>query len=801
MTAAAAEHLAHLLAVQSVQLAAVVPAVALLVATLLRRRPHLAYALWLVALAKCLVPPVWSSPTGLFSWAAAERPVPAHISPLPSDTPVIPPPVATVHAAVASPSPSNAASAEPSIVADRRPFPWPAVIVATWLTGSAAVLTATLLASAQLGRRLRASAVPLPADLDAMAEEIRRKLGLRRRVRLALTDADLGPALVGTWRPTVVLPARLLSAAPTDLRAVLAHELSHLRRGDAAVAAVQRLAVALWWFHPLVWLMSTRLTAAREQCCDEEAVAGLALDPLAYAQTLIDVVRHRRRALALSLCPGVHALRLTTTRLRRLMSDGAQFRRRPPPAAWAAGALAAALVLPGAGPTSRPASVTADGPATDGRTATATMTPAASPARALAASGRPLTLHGSVCVKGTHRPVAYAAVTIEWIRHFDSTDESSTGAYPPVQAKTDLQGSYELTIPADRAADPDLSISAAVDHAGFGHVCDFDCVRPIDAAGPRTGPTALDLELDPCEGVTGIVLGPDGRPRRHVPVAAASPSLEFAGYTDHTLTDDAGAFRLQVAVGEPVRLLVDPADLAARPVDLGLGRRAGTISLLSGTPVVGQVVDGQGVPLSDVTVVVSDLLDPPKPSSLGYCIRTATTNGQGRFVIAPVAPGRYSIGVSHLSAVDEGRRPAAAEAIRRMLPVTVLVGDGGARVRFEPLPVVRVAIRVATDGGQPAPAPAFVICGKAGGGGVTEHTHAGANGTAEATVPVGVQEATLCMPITLLERNTLSARYRFGDGPIHTSSGAVPLGTLGHDVIDLIVIQPHVAATLPAEQR
>jgi beta-lactamase regulating signal transducer with metallopeptidase domain len=71
MTAAAAEHFAHLLAVQSVQLAAVVAAVALLVATLLRRRPHLAYALWLVALAKCLVPPVWSSPTGLFSWAAA----------------------------------------------------------------------------------------------------------------------------------------------------------------------------------------------------------------------------------------------------------------------------------------------------------------------------------------------------------------------------------------------------------------------------------------------------------------------------------------------------------------------------------------------------------------------------------------------------------------------------------------------------------------------------------------------------------------------------------------------------------
>ena len=33
-----------------------------------RRRPHLAYALWLLVLLKCLTPPVWSSPTGIFSW-------------------------------------------------------------------------------------------------------------------------------------------------------------------------------------------------------------------------------------------------------------------------------------------------------------------------------------------------------------------------------------------------------------------------------------------------------------------------------------------------------------------------------------------------------------------------------------------------------------------------------------------------------------------------------------------------------------------------------------------------------------
>ena len=41
--------------------------------TACRRRPHLAYLLWIVVILKCLTPPVWSSPTGLFSWAMVTR--------------------------------------------------------------------------------------------------------------------------------------------------------------------------------------------------------------------------------------------------------------------------------------------------------------------------------------------------------------------------------------------------------------------------------------------------------------------------------------------------------------------------------------------------------------------------------------------------------------------------------------------------------------------------------------------------------------------------------------------------------
>ena len=55
------------------QVTLVVTVVALATRLFARERPHLAYWLWVLVLAKCLTPPVFSSPTGVFSWARAER--------------------------------------------------------------------------------------------------------------------------------------------------------------------------------------------------------------------------------------------------------------------------------------------------------------------------------------------------------------------------------------------------------------------------------------------------------------------------------------------------------------------------------------------------------------------------------------------------------------------------------------------------------------------------------------------------------------------------------------------------------
>ena len=82
------------------------------------------------------------------------------------------------------------------------------------------------------------------------------------------------PAVAGIVRPVLLVPDGIegwLSTA--QLRAVLAHEPCHVRRRDNLKAALHMVVESLFWFHPLVWWLETRLIAERERACDEEVLA------------------------------------------------------------------------------------------------------------------------------------------------------------------------------------------------------------------------------------------------------------------------------------------------------------------------------------------------------------------------------------------------------------------------------------------------------------------------------------------------------------------------------------------------
>src|SRR5439155_6786288 len=121
------------------------------------------------------------------------------------------------------------------------------------------------------------------------------RLGLRRTARLFVHPAVGTPMAGGVWRPAIFLPlsARGWSVEQRDV--VLAHELAHLAGRDPLRHIAARLAVAFYWFHPLVWMAARQATVAREQACDE-AVLALGTRPSAYARVLLDLAASLRPA-------------------------------------------------------------------------------------------------------------------------------------------------------------------------------------------------------------------------------------------------------------------------------------------------------------------------------------------------------------------------------------------------------------------------------------------------------------------------------------------------------------------------
>ncbi len=125
---------------------------------------------------------------------------------------------------------------------------------------------------------------------NALAADVCRRLGRRRPIELRQTRLTPVPLCVGWQRPCVLLPMHWRSWGDLPLRAVLAHEVSHVVRGDVAWQFAARIACSLYWFHPLIWLAARKMRVEREAACDDR-VLGLVAQPVDYASVLLRFAR------------------------------------------------------------------------------------------------------------------------------------------------------------------------------------------------------------------------------------------------------------------------------------------------------------------------------------------------------------------------------------------------------------------------------------------------------------------------------------------------------------------------------
>lgn len=328
-------------------------------------RPHLGRLLLIVVLLKCVTPPVVHGSFGLFSHAEAllsrvlgqfrhretsEISVTRSIA-LPDVLPTGRPSVELLRNGPARPDDSFNATAQLRHTDDVVQRSLQTACVVLWVAGMLMGAGIFLNRWRLLNQRLRRSAAGTRHVPEWLLSQLCVQFGVRRqRIRLLVTSDRHGPAVIGLFRPTIVIPECLLQEDDTDcLKSVLAHELVHIRRGDLWISLLMTLARTVLWFHPAVWLLADLLNRVSERSCDEEAIAGMNCPPEEYARSLLYVLEQQQLKPVPGF-PGVRTVDITSQRLERIMRKRNGFQRRTPTWCWLIFCAMAVVVLPGAQP-------------------------------------------------------------------------------------------------------------------------------------------------------------------------------------------------------------------------------------------------------------------------------------------------------------------------------------------------------------------------------------------------------------------------------------------------------------------
>jgi len=275
--------------------------------------PGVAYALWLLPLARLLTPPLLL-PRALISPGfapVASNPVPA---------------AAGADMVVTTATITGEAAFE---------VPWELLLTTAWLVGAAIFLYARW-------RDYRAMRARLLAD----AAEVDRREG----VRLVETPAVSAPVAFGVRDKVIALPPRFLISGSLAERALaIEHELAHHRGRDLLANWLAQPLLALHWFNPLAWTAWNAMRRDQEAACDARVLAGRdAAARAAYARVIASFAAGEklpaRNALAAPMACPVLGDKSIIHRLRSLTMTDVSPRRRAA-GRWTLAA-SAALALP-----------------------------------------------------------------------------------------------------------------------------------------------------------------------------------------------------------------------------------------------------------------------------------------------------------------------------------------------------------------------------------------------------------------------------------------------------------------------
>lgn len=163
----------------------------------------------------------------------------------------------------------------------------PPVPVEVWVLGIALLLAAKLMRILRCRSLLRRT-FAAPSAVMKEVHEVAGALGIRRLPQTLMVDANVSPMVWCGRGVRLLLPVTLWEQLDADgRRAVLCHELAHLKRRDHWMLWVDQVAGCIYWWHPVVWWVRRKVSEEAENSCDAWVTWLLPQGRRAYAEALL----------------------------------------------------------------------------------------------------------------------------------------------------------------------------------------------------------------------------------------------------------------------------------------------------------------------------------------------------------------------------------------------------------------------------------------------------------------------------------------------------------------------------------
>jgi beta-lactamase regulating signal transducer with metallopeptidase domain len=299
---------------------------------------HCRYLLWLVVLAKCLVPGLIGVPVPVLPQEAESQQAWSikPTTPIASAPVVESTPLAATRSEIPDPQtvvvPSNVHAAKTISRMSLNLHGW---LTIAWLAGVGLCLTYVSIKAWSTQRSLSQTRRMANQEIQTMVAPLAKRLGLKTIPTTYIADGIAQPFVWGWLRGSIYLPEQFVDTGTHEQQqGILTHELAHFARWDAAANLVQVVVQVAFFFHPLIWWTNRQVRREREKCCDEIVIAGLGANPRQYSKAIVDalVAQYEINRPITSLAVA-GPLKNIEERIRTILSPNKKFYRRPSRAA------------------------------------------------------------------------------------------------------------------------------------------------------------------------------------------------------------------------------------------------------------------------------------------------------------------------------------------------------------------------------------------------------------------------------------------------------------------------------------